>query len=108
MQADSPHKETILPDPARDYVSPQHLCDDRTLTVERRIALLRQWEYDLRSIQVASEENMASASAASSGENAELLSEVRRCLRALGADSDDHAAANKQGAGVTTGGKLPQ
>lgn len=108
MHANSPQKDPTLPDPARNYGSPQLLCEDRTLTVERRIALLRQWEYDLRSIQVASEENMASASAASSGTNAELLSEVRRCLRALGDDSDGHAASNKQGAGVTTGGKLPQ
>ena len=108
MKANTPQREPALTDPARLYASPRLLCEDRTLSVDRRIALLRQWEYDLRSIQVAVEENMASATAASSGKNAEFLSEVRECLRALGDDSGDDAAANKQGAGVTTGRKLPQ
>ena len=108
MQANTPQKEPTISDPERLYASPRVLCEDRTLTVDRRIALLRQWEYDLRSIQVAAEENMSGATAASSGNNAELLSEVRQCLRALGDELHDEAATNKQGAGVTTGRKLPQ
>jgi hypothetical protein len=108
LHTNSPLKEATSLDPSRVYATPRLLCDDRTLPVDRRIALLRQWEYDLRSIQVAVEENMASATTASSGKNAELLSEVRRCLRTLGDASNDHAATTKQGGGVVDNGKLPQ
>jgi hypothetical protein len=106
VQANSP-KDAATLDPSGAYATPRHLCEDRTLPIERRIALLRQWEYDLRSIQIAVEENMASATVASSGKSAELLSEVRRCLRALGDDSGDHSPTTKQGGGGVERGKLP-
>jgi hypothetical protein len=85
------------PDPARKYKTPEALCDDESLSDERKRALLRQWEYDLRSIQVASEENMTRASSQSPGDSAELLRDVRRCLRRLGDAADDHTPTTKQG-----------
>jgi hypothetical protein len=93
-------REDALTDPAREYRTPQALCEDDSLSDERKRALLRQWEYDLRSIQVASEENMTSASSRSAGESAERLREVRRCLRRLGDTADDQTPTTKQGGGT--------
>ena len=97
MQAKRRPKDAAPLDPSRDYATPQALYEDVALSTERKIVLLRQWEYDLRSIQVAAEENMTSAASASSGANAELLREVRRCLRALCDAPDDHSPTNKHG-----------
>jgi hypothetical protein len=54
----------------------------------------------LRSIQVASEENMTSASSGTAGESAERLRDVRRCLRSLGDAADDQSQTTKQGGGA--------
>jgi hypothetical protein len=84
-------------DPSRAYASPRALFDDATLSRDRKLALLRQWEYDLRSMQVASEENMTAGCDRTAGANAEELREVRRCLRALGDKTDEHAQSTKHG-----------
>jgi len=84
-------------DPSRAYASPRALVDDATLSRARKLALLQQWEYDLRSMQVATEENMTVGSDQAAGANAEQLREVRRCLRALGDETDEHAPSTKHG-----------
>lgn len=91
------HDRTTQVDPATAYRSPRELCEDRTLSQSRKIALLRQWEYDLRSIEVAKEENMTSTGSATPGANAEVLREVRRALYALGDSATDQAQPTKQG-----------
>jgi hypothetical protein len=100
VQADRQRQDSALPDPARKYKSPQELCEDDSLSDERKRALLRQWEYDLRSIQVASEENMTSATSGTAGASAERLRDVRRCLRSLGDATDDQSRTTKQGGGA--------
>jgi len=58
--------------------------------------LLKEWEFDLRELQVASEENMTGESAPES--TAELLRECRRALARLGAAAGDSGGApTKQG-----------
>jgi len=99
VEAHRERRDVAPPDPAREYRTPQELCEDESLSIERKKSLLRQWEYDLRSIQVATEENMASATGPS-GENAERLRDVRRCLRLLGDPPDDHSPTTKQGGGA--------
>lgn len=95
-------------DPASRYGSPRELFEDDTLDHERKRALLRQWEYDLRSMQVAADENMPNMASHPGGESADFLTEVRECLRDLGDVADDESAApNKQGAGSVDKRELP-
>jgi hypothetical protein len=86
-------------DPSRAYATPRALCEDASLSTDRKVALLRQWEYDLRSMQVATDESMTDEASSAPGANAEKLTEVRRCLRSLGDTSEERAQPNKQGGG---------
>ena len=86
-------------DPSRTYATPRALCEDASLSPDRKIALLRQWEYDLRSMQVATDEYMTDEASSAPGANAEKFREVRRCLQALGDASAERAQPDKQGGG---------
>jgi hypothetical protein len=86
-------------DVSKMFDRPRALFDDPEFDTEQKRRLLKQWEYDLREMQVATEENMTgSEPGTGAGTNAELLQEVRFCLRRLG---DPHApgrsASTKQG-----------
>jgi hypothetical protein len=77
------------------YKQPEAIRDDASLSRADKIKLLKQWEYDLRELQVAAEENMTGPG---SGQNAELLRSVRKCLGELGGDEDlELAGAAKHG-----------
>jgi len=86
-------------DPSRAYAPRRALCEDANLSTNRKIALLRQWEYDLRSMQIASDEYMTDEASSAPGANAEKFREVRRCLQALGDASAERAQPDKQGGG---------
>lgn len=87
--------DEALLDVAKVYRHPQAICDDSRLTAEQKVKLLKQWEYDLRELQVASDENMTGDG---SGQSAELLRAVRKCLKSLHADNDlELTGASKQG-----------
>ena len=86
----------ILGGVSREFDRPRNILDSIDLSAEQKIKLLREWEFDLRELQVASEENMASN--ASPGATADLLQECRRALARLGADADAGGRApTKQG-----------
>jgi hypothetical protein len=86
----------VLGDVSREFDRPRDILDGDLLSREQKVRLLREWELDLRELQVASEENMAGESA--SGMTAELLQECRRALARLGAaDGDSGGAPTKQG-----------
>jgi hypothetical protein len=87
--------DEALADVGKVYRHPQAVFDDARLTRAEKIKLLKQWEYDLRELQVAAEENMTGPGM---GQNAELLRSVRECLNGLGSDEDlELAGASKQG-----------
>jgi hypothetical protein len=87
--------EEALADVGKVYRQPRAICDDPKLTKAEKIKLLKQWEYDLRELQVAADENMTGSG---TGRNAELLRDVRDCLNSLGADDDlELAGASKHG-----------
>lgn len=67
-------------DPAAVYASAQDVLDDERLTRDQKIEVLRHWEFDVRDLDVAVEENMGG------GSNVPLES-VLEALRSLGADS---------------------
>jgi hypothetical protein len=88
--------DKAMNDVAKAFDHPQAICDDKDLTDEQKIKLLKQWEYDLRELQVASEENMTPPVA--TGQTGELLQAVRQCLSSLRADNDlALTGASKQG-----------
>lgn len=78
-------------DPTAVYKSPGEVLEDKTLSREDKIEILRVWEYDAREIQVAEEENMPSA-------NSQMLDEVLETLKKLNAGPETKKyAPNKQG-----------
>jgi len=81
--------EKLVADVSKHFQTPEALVAEKALTREQKLALLRQWEYDLHLMQVATEENMTSD--APPGANAEKIRQV-------------HAAAEKLGAEVGTEG----
>lgn len=84
-------------DVARHFATPQALLAEETLTREQKLALLRQWEYDLHLMQVATEENMTGD--APPGANAERIRQVHAAAEELGAELDtEGGGAAKTGA----------
>ena len=85
----------VLGDVSRAFDRPRDVLDSPDLAPEQKIKLLREWEIDLRELQVASEENMTGDAAP--GATAELLQECRRALAKLGATDGGGGAPTKQG-----------
>lgn len=71
--------DTALSSPARVFPTPSDLFDATALTRDQKVQALRQWHYDLRELQVASDENMGS-----SADAGEQLRQVEAALRRLG------------------------
>jgi len=82
-------------DIGRSFSHPEDISAARDLTAEQKVKLLQEWEYDLRLMQVASDENMIAG--ASTGA-LELFGRVRACLNALGVPPSE-----EQGVGPKTG-----
>ena len=87
-------EEKPVADPSLAFEKPEQVLQDKTLTWEQKIKVLRQWEYDVRGQQVAEEESMT-------GPQGVSLAEVREALRALGVVGDpDQSGPTKHGGGV--------
>jgi len=83
--------QAALGDVAKLFERPRQVMDDPELSADQKRQLLKQWEYDLRAMQVAADENMLGPSL---GRTEELLQEVRLCLGTLG---DSHAPERSAG-----------
>jgi hypothetical protein len=81
--------DAALGDPAAHFADPAAVLAAAGLTVEQKIALLRQWEYDESEISVATEEGMP-------GPGSALLQEIGRALAVLDPDGAG-PAPSKQG-----------
>ena len=78
-------------DPTSIFACPSDVCDEQSLTRDKKIKILRRWEYDARELQVAEEENMG-------GGPQDVLDEVLLALHRLDAVVDiEHSAPTKQG-----------
>jgi hypothetical protein len=83
-----------LQDPGLAFKRPTEILQSKELSREQKIKLLRQWEYDVREIQVAEEENMA-------GPEPVTLSSIHEALSSLGVLRDtERSAPTKQGGGI--------
>jgi hypothetical protein len=86
--------EKKFDNPSLAFKRPAQVLQSKDLSWEQKINVLRQWEYDVRELQVADEESMT-------GPEPVSLAEVREALRALGVVGDpDQSGPTKQGGGV--------
>jgi hypothetical protein len=87
--------EKALADVSRVFQSPAEIVEAADLTAQQKVALLKQWDTDLRLKMVASEENMAETG---SDQTAELLQSVEESLTRLGVEKKEgDRAPNKTG-----------
>lgn len=76
-----------------ELARPQDIADREDMSREQKIALLEQWEQDLREEMVAEEENMSGAG----GPVADTLTDVLQALGQLGKDSASRPVPDKHG-----------
>jgi hypothetical protein len=94
---DQPSFDKLVGDVSKHFATPEALLAEQTLTREQKVELLRQWEYDLHLLQVATEENMTGD--APQGANAEKIRQVHAAAESLGAELDSEGSgAAKTGA----------
>jgi hypothetical protein len=72
---------------------PQDIADHDAMSHAQKIALLEEWEQDLREEMVAEEENMSGVG----GPVADTLADVLRALAGLGRDNVSRPVPDKQG-----------
>ncbi len=90
--------EKMVGDVSKYFVTPEALLAENSLTREQKLTLLRQWEYDLHLLQVATEENMTGDAAP--GTNAEKLRQVHAAAEKLGAELDPEASGAAKTGGI--------
>jgi hypothetical protein len=90
--------EKALLNPAGVFETPEEVLEANDIPREEKIKILRNWEYDIRELQVAEEENML-------GPQAHELDRIRNALRKLDAELDtEHSPPTKHG-GIRPMGK---
>src|SRR6185369_13868369 len=91
--------EKALPDVSKVFAQPEEIFRATDLTEAQKVALLKQWDTDLRLLMVASEENMTGAAAAGRM-TAELLQSVHKVMTWLGHDpAEENRSPSKAGGG---------
>lgn len=90
--------DEALTDVSKVFRRPEDILRAEDLSEAQKIALLRQWDTDLRLLMVASEENMTASGAP--GHTGELLQSVHKAMMRLGCEPDlDKQAPDKTGGG---------
>ena len=86
----------------RNFLTPEAVLEDASLTTPKKVDLLRQWDYDEREVSVALEEGMA-------GPEPVLLGRIVDALKVLLVDIDlEHGPPTKQcGSSSQSGAKAP-
>jgi hypothetical protein len=89
--------DKLVGDVSKHFATPEALLAEEELSREQKLALLRQWEYDLHLLQVATEENMTGDTPP--GTNAEKIRQVHAAAEKLGGELDpEGSGAAKTGA----------
>ena len=88
-------KKLALVEPAKQFESPEQLAAHAELSHEERCVALHQWAYDLRELQVATDENMGPE--VDSGDNGELLRRIEDLLAELDPDGQINAPTRQGG-----------
>ena len=82
--------DKALTDVSKQFPRPEDILRARDLSDPQKLALLRQWDTDLRLQMVASEENMTGTAP---GATAELMQSVHRAMLRLGYEADQEKSA---------------
>ncbi|HET6161215.1 MAG TPA: hypothetical protein VFE34_22935 [Dongiaceae bacterium] len=94
---DQQNFEKLVVNVSQHFPTPEALIGADDLSREQKLELLRQWEYDLHLMQVATEENMTGDTPP--GANAEKIRAVHAAAEKLGAELDpEGSGAAKTGA----------
>ena len=81
----------VLVDPSSVFSSPMAVVDDCALSTERKIEILRHWQYDALELQVGDEEGLPPR------EPGTLLDSIIAALHKLGASPEiEHSPPTKQ------------
>jgi hypothetical protein len=78
-----------LDDPASVFAAPADVVRSEDVSREQKIQILRRWEYEARTLEVAQDENMM-------GGGGSRLAEVLDALHSLG-EQGSSGATNRQG-----------
>lgn len=87
--------EKAITAPSMAFASPDELAQSGELTPEQKLRALKQWDYDVRELQVATEENMDPID--DGGASAELLARIETLLTELGDGNDHETVPTRQG-----------
>src|SRR6266481_2982213 len=91
--------DEALTDVSKVFGRPEDILSAADLTEAQKVALLKQWDTDLRLLMVASEENMT-GTAAPGRTTAELLQSVHKVMNRLGhGPMEEKSSPNKTGGG---------
>lgn len=85
--------ERALSNVKSEFDSPTAITNAPDLNHDEKVKLLQEWDYDLRLMMVASEENMPAENARADTKVADLLQEVSKCLSQLGANEKSGGAS---------------
>lgn len=81
--------DIALHDPSCVFAHPKEVLAHEDFSREQKIQILRSWEYDMRELEVAEEENMG-------GGEPDILDEIHAALLALNAQDDEGHPPTKQ------------
>lgn len=73
--------DDVLFNPTRYFTLPSEVFDCTDLDIDQKIALLLNWEWEIKQQEVAEEENMK-------GHFVDLLPDIKSTLRKLGISND--------------------
>ena len=91
--------DEALTDVSKVFGRPEDILSVADLTEAQKVALLKQWDTDLRLLMVASEENMT-GTAAPGRTTAELLQSVHKVMTRLGhPPAEENRSPSKAGGG---------
>ena len=91
--------DKALTDVSKVFGRPEDILSATDLTEAQKVALLKQWDTDLRLLMVASEENMT-GTAAPGRTTAELLQSVHKVMTRLGhGPTEENRSPSKAGGG---------
>ncbi len=88
--------ETALLDPSRVFNNPNDILIRNDISASNKIKILRRWEYDIREMEVAEEENMGSPG--TNGNGKIYLDQILEALHAIDNNLKiDHNSPTKHG-----------
>ncbi len=74
----------LISNPATYFSSPMGIVDSKALQTSAKLIALKEWEFEVRQLEVATEENMPATATTT-------LQDVHNAMRALGQEPDSEA-----------------